>query len=213
MTKDVRAILLAGLALFASVGIAGCGQGADVAQPVQTTKENSAMRSEVPLTRPLSLSKAGEVVNVEFELPPPGPNAYASLMLGLRIARADAESSTALSFKLVESKVAAKVRLIRVQEGAITTVPLIRNLPNLRDRVEVAPDGSVPGLTNSGVDMTMLEEAGLLDPALRYHIMKFATAENVQPGHYRLTIDLDSDHPELENEDVELLVAYFKKAK
>lgn len=171
------------------------------------------MRSEVPLTRPLSLSKAGEVVNVEFELPPPGPNAYASLMLGLRIAREDAESSTALSFKLVESEVAAKVRLIRVQEGSITTVPLIRNLPNLRDRVEVAPDGSVPGLTNSGVDMTMLEEAGLLDPALRYHIMKFATAENVQPGHYRLTIDLDSDHPELENEDVELLVAYFKKAK
>ncbi|MGY8565245.1 hypothetical protein L0938_17750 [Paracidovorax citrulli] len=171
------------------------------------------MRSEVPLTRPLSLSKAGEVVNVEFELPPPGPNAYASLMLGLRIARADAESSTALSFKLVESKVAAKVRLIRVQEGAITTVPLIRNLSNLRDRVEVAPDGSVPGLTNSGVDTTMLEEAGLLDPALHYHIMKFATAENVQPGHYRLTIDLDSDHPELQNEDVELLVAYFKKAK
>lgn len=171
------------------------------------------MRSEVPLTRPLSLSKAGEVINVEFELPPPGPNAYASLMLGLRIARADAATARALSFKLSKSEVAAKVRLIHVQEGAITTVPLIRNLPNLRDRVEVAPDGSVPGLINSGVDTTMLEDAGLLNPALHYHVMKFATAENVQPGHYRLTIDLDSDHPELQNEETELLVAYFKKAK
>lgn len=209
-----RQMLRGAATLFVVAGLAACGEHAVPAKAsVEGNGENPAMRTEVPLTRPIALDKAGEVVNVEFVPPPPGPNAYSGLMLGVRIGRPDAASGTAMTFKLVEEELAAKVRLIRVEEGAITMVPLRRSLPSLRDQIDVPPDGGVPGLTNTGVDTTMLQDAGLLDPKLHYDVMQFAMAENIQPGHYRLTINLDTDHPGLQNEQAELLVAYFKKAK
>jgi hypothetical protein len=65
----------------------------------------------------------------------------------------------------------------------------------------------------SGVEPSLLESAGLVDAALYYDVLQFAYAENIQPGHYRLTIELTGDHPEFREDTAELLVAYFKKAK
>lgn len=207
-----RSILAGAIAVFAAVGLYGCGLEAPQAnKPI--SKEDAEMRNKVPLTRSVSLDRAGEIVNVEFELPAPGPNASSALMLGLRIARSNAESGTALSFKLVDAEMAAKVRLVRTDEGSATVVPLMRTLPDLSDLVPVPVDGSVPGLIMTSVDTSLLADAGLLDPALYYDVMKFATAFNVQPGHYRLTIDLAGDHPEFQGEKAEVLVAYSKKPK
>ncbi len=214
MLRATRSMLLSAATLLAIAGLAACGREADAAKPnLEVNKENAAMRTEVPLTRPITLDKAGEVANVEFELPPPGPNASPDLMLGMRLVRPDTESGTALSMRLVEAGIAAKVNLIRIEDGAIKTVPLTRDAPNLRDSFQVAPDGAVPGLTTSGVDPSLLQGAGLVDKAHYYDVLQFAYAENIQPGHYRLTIELTGDHAEFQEETAELLVAYFKKAK
>ncbi|WP_421569030.1 hypothetical protein [Stenotrophomonas sp. PD6] len=212
--KAYRSIVLGAACVIAIAALAGCSRGAETAQPnVEVNKENAEMRTVVPLTRPIALDKAGEVINLEFEVPPPGPNAVPYLMLGLRLARPDAASGTALSMRLVEAKMAANVQLLRVEEGAVTMVPLMRNTPDLRDRVTVPVDGSVPGLTTTSVDTSLLEDAGLLDATLFYDVLQFASAENIQPGHYRLSIELSADHPEFQRDKAELLVAYFKKAK
>lgn len=214
MLRATRSMLLSAATLLAIAGLAACGREADTAKPnLEVNKENAAMRTEVPLTRPITLDKAGEVANVEFELPPPGPNASPDLMLGIRLVRPDAGSGTALSMSLVEAEIAAKVNLIRIEDGAIKTVPLTRDAPNLRGSFQVSPDGTVPGLTMSGVDPSLLQSAGLVDAAVYYDVLQFAYAENIQPGRYRLTVELTGDHPEFRGESAELLVAYFKKAK
>lgn len=209
-----RSMLMGAATLFVIAGLPACGREAETAKPsVEANKENAAMRTEVPLTRPIALDKAGEVANVEFELPAPGPNASPELMLGVRLVRPDAESGTSLSIRLVEAGIAARVSLIRMEEGAIKTVPLTRDAANLRERIPVPIDGTVPGLTMSGVEPSLLESAGLVDAALYYDVLQFAYAENIKPGHYRLTIELTGEHPEFRDDTAELLVAYFKKAK
>lgn len=212
--KVNRSFLIGAAVLFAVAGLAGCGRGAETAKPnTQVNKENAEMRTVVPLTRPIALDKAGEVVNLEFEVPPPGPNAVPYLMLGLRMENPDSGEAAALSSKIVGAKLSARIRLLRVEQGAITSVALTKVMPNLSDRVPVPIDGKVQGVVTTSVDSTLLADAGLLDPNLFYEMVKFAEAEKIQPGHYRLTIEMLDEHPEFEADKVELLVAYFKKPK
>lgn len=170
-------------------------------------------RTEVPLTRTISLDKAGEVANVEFSLPAPGPNAAATLMLGFRTESPDTQSGIALTSKLLQSDMAARVRLLRVDEGTIEVIPLSQISPDHHDWIAVPLDGTVPGVTVTSVDTTLLDEAGLQNSTLFQKMFKFAVAERIEPGHYRLTIELLGDHPEFNGQKAELLVAYFKRGK
>jgi len=214
MLKAYRSIALGAVSLIAIAALAGCSRGADTAQPnVEVNKENAEMRTEVPLTRAIALGKAGEVVNVDFELPPPGPNASSALILGFRTESVDSESGIALTEKVLRGGLAAKVRLLRVEEGAVEMVPLTRVTPDLSEWVAVSADGSVPGVTVATPDSTLLEAAGLTSSTLYQMEFKFAVALNIKPGHYRLTVELTSEQPELQTEKAELLVAYSKRGK
>ncbi len=209
-----RAILAGAVAIFATVSLSGCGRGGEVPTPAKPiSKEEAEMRSEVPLTRKIRLGQPGERVSVEFELPPPGPNAAPALMIGLRTSSPNVETGIALSDKIVRAGLAAKVRLLRVEEGSVAVVPLTRTTQNLSEWVAVPADGSVPGVTMTSVDPSLLQEAGLVDAALFQQEYKFAVAERIQPGHYQLTVELPLEHPELQLEEAELLVAYFARGK
>jgi hypothetical protein len=212
--KACRSIALGAASLVAIAMLAACGRGADTAHPnVEVNRENAEMRTEVPLTRPIALGKAGEVVNVDFELPPPGPNASSALILGFRTESLDSDSGIALTENVLRGGLAAKVRLLRVEEGAVEMVPLSRVTPDLREWVAVPADGSVPGVTVTTPDSTLLEAAGLTSSTFYQKVFKFAVALNAKPGHYRLTVELTSEQPELKNEKAELLVAYSKRGK
>lgn len=208
-----RSILAGIVAILAAVFLSGCGRGAEVPQPKPISKAEAELRTIAPLTRSISLDKAGEIANVEFELPPPGPNSVPSLMLGFRTESPDADSEISLSSKVLRSDLGAKVRLLRVDQGAVTVVPLSRVTSNLGEWTTVPLDGTVPGVTITSVDTLLLLETGLLNPDLSQTQYQFAVAEKIQPGHYHLTIELLQDHPNLEGQGAELLIAYFKHGK
>jgi len=207
-------MLMGALALSVTSGLAACVRQAETAKArVEPDKESSAMRTEVPLTRTIALDKAGEVVNLEFDLPPPGPNASPMLMLGFRTESLNAEAFYALSTQLFDADLAAKISLLRVTEGAVAMVPLSRPTGEPGQWMSLPPDGTVPGVTFTSVDTTLLKEAGLLNATHFETYFKFAAAEQIVPGHYRMTIELMGDHPELAGQKAELVVAYFKRAK
>lgn len=193
--------------------LAGCRANPSPQPPANIAKEDAGMRNEAPLTRSVSLAQSGEVANVVFELPAAGPNAAPALLLGLRIAKRDADSGTALSDTLVKTGLASKIHLSRVEDGKPVAVALTRNSPDLRERLPVAIDGAIPGVTSAGVDTSLLQAAGLIEPAVFYDVLMFAVADNVRPGRYRLTLELDAAHPQFQGEDIQLLVAYLKKGK
>lgn len=207
-------MLLSALTMLAVAGFTGCGQGAESPQRAQkVTKENAAMRNEVPLVRPVALDKAGEMVNIEFELPPPVENASSTLLLGLRVVTPDSEASLKRSSEIIRSHLSARVRLLRIEQDSITQIPLFRNTPDLQDRIVLGADGAVPGVTSSDVETTQLENTGLFDDALFQDVLMFAGTQDALPGHYRLTIELEQDHPGLGPEPVELLIAYMGRGK
>ncbi|WP_447783982.1 hypothetical protein [Stenotrophomonas bentonitica] len=171
------------------------------------------MRNEAPLVRPVSLDRAGEVVSLEFELPPPIENASSTLVVGLRVVAPDAPTGIRQSDEIIRAQLSARVRLLRVEETSITQVALFRNSPDLQNRIVVGDDGLVPGVTASDVERTQLESAGLVDPSKFYDVLLLAGAKDAKPGHYRLTVELQQDHPELGSDPVQLLIAYMGKGK
>jgi hypothetical protein len=206
--------LLSTLALLVVAGLSGCGPGEESAQPSQkVVRENAAMRTEVPLTRLVTLDKAGEVVNLEFELPPPIENASSTLLLGFRVVAPDAKTVIKRSSEIIRSQLPARVRLLRIEQDAITQVPLFRNTPDLQDRIAIGADGAVPGVTSSDVERTQLEKTGLFDEEKYYDVLLLAGTQDAKPGHYRLTVELEGDHPQLGPAPVELLIAYMGRGK
>ncbi len=206
--------LLRALAMLAVAGLAACGQGAQGTHQIQpVSNEDALMRNEAPLVRPVSLDRAGEVVSLEFELPPPIENASSTLVVGLRVVAPDAPTGIRQSDEVIRAQLSARVRLLRVEETSITQVGLFRNSPDLQNRIVVGDDGLVPGVTASDVERTQLESAGLVDPSKFYDVLLLAGAKDAKPGHYRLTVELQQDHPELGSEPVQLLIAYMGKGK
>lgn len=206
--------LLRALTLLAVAGLAACGQGEHGPQPVQpVSKEDALVRNEAPLVRPISLDRAGEVVNLEFELPPPTENASSRLLVGIRVVAPDAPTGIKRSDEIIRAQLSARVRLLRVEETSITQVALFRNTPDLQNRIAVGDDGLVPGVTSSDVERTQLEGVGLADASRFYDGLLLAGAEDAKPGYYRLSVELQQDHPQLGSEPVELLIAYMGKGK
>lgn len=215
MLRATRSILLSAATLFAIASLAACAREENTAQPGPEVNSKAAeMRTEVPLTRPIALDKAGEVVDLTFDVPPPGPNASSTLSLGLRVSGADSAQSAAMADKLVEAGLAADVTLMRVD--GMAAIPLIRRDFNGHGPTLLVPvraDGRVPGVVRDTVDVIALREAGLVRQGGHDRTLAFAWAENIQPGRYQLRLELVDPPQELAALKTELLVAYQHKAK
>ncbi|CAD0306595.1 hypothetical protein [Xanthomonas hortorum] len=202
-------------ALAAAVtGLAACGAASEQATPSPAiSQEAAALRTVVPLTRPVALDKAGTVADVEFDLPPPGPGASSLLKVAIRLQANEGAALRAPSDRLVDEGLAARVNLRNLANGESTQIPLYRIGPAPGTDVPIGADGRVAGVTWSGVDESMLRRVGLIQQGMFYKVLLLAEAHRPAPGHYRLTLELLEDHPRLKGQSVELLLAYASKAK
>jgi len=208
-----RCLQTAALAV-AFAALAGCRGPAPTAPTVAPLDAAQAVaRTQVPLTRPVALDKPGVIADLEFDLPTHSSTAAPRLMIGLRIQDKDARRLMEYSDVVVREGLPARVRLERLVDRSAGDVALVRTSRDMRQDVPVAGDGRVPCVTTSSVDDGMLRGAGLIDDQLHYQELKFAHADGLPPGRYRLTIRLEEGRPTLRTRPAELLVAYSYLAK
>ncbi|SUZ26866.1 hypothetical protein CPBF424_06280 [Xanthomonas euroxanthea] len=203
------------LALVAAMtGLAACGAAPEQSNPAPPiSREAAAKRTVVPLTRPVALDKAGTIADLEFDLPPPRPGASADLMLGLRVWAADATSMYKIKDSINHGEFHARLHLTRVDGAAPVQIALTRISKDLSHRLPVAESGEVSATTSTSVDSAMLKDAGLLDQRSVYGVLSLAQVQRAVPGRYRLVVELRGDRPDLNEKNVELIVAYFNKGK
>jgi hypothetical protein len=63
------------------------------------------------------------------------------------------------------------------------------------------------------LDDNALIEAGLHSDEMLYQVLQFAQVGWLEPGRYRLTVDLMEDRPQLEGLQAELIVGYQSLGK
>ncbi|MCE4372543.1 hypothetical protein [Xanthomonas hortorum] len=202
-------------ALAAAItGLAACGAAPEQATPSPAiSQEAAALRTVVPLTRPVALDKAGTIADVEFDLPPPRSGASTDLLLGLRVWAKDAKSMYEIKDLINHGEFPLTLHLTRVDGAKPVQIGLTRISKDLQSRLPVASSGVVPGTTSTSVDVAMLKDAGLIDRSLVYGVLSLAQMEKAAPGKYRITVGVNTDRPELSAKNVELIVAYFNKGK
>jgi len=176
------------------------------------TADEAAARTVVPLTRPIALDKAGQVVDLEFELPPAEAGLAPQLLIGVRVA-GDEEAADKALWLLNGYDLMAKVRLSRADGADAAPLSLTRYDAVSRKRVPLDANGLVPQAIAISPASGPLQAAGLVSPALHYGSLGLAFLPEAKPGHYRLSIELPEDRPELKNMNVELLVGYMGSSK
>lgn len=214
--------LVAAMVLLMSA-LAACGQADPVAigekreaDQVSQPKDAalSMSRTLLPVARPFPLIAMAEPLLLDVDIPPPGRNAGSTLSVGLRISGSDSAQSAAVADSLVQAGLPARLILTRTEDA--TVVPLIRrdfNGHGPTRLVPVAEDAIVPGVVRDTVDVSALQEAGLVREGRHYRTVTFAWGEHVRPGRYRLSIQLIDPPPALSSVEAELLLAYQQKAK
>lgn len=190
----------------------GCAAQPPPPPPKVLTAEEAAARTVVPLTRPIALDKAGQIVNLEFELPPAGADLAPAVLIGLRVA-GDEESAEKARWLLNGYDLMAKVQLFRKGSATDVRVPLKRYDVSARRVVQLDPEGLVPQTIVLSPAPWPLQDAGLVSPALHYASLGLAFVPDATPGQYRLSIDLLEDRPELKDLNAELYVAYMGRSK
>lgn len=182
-------------------------------EPKVLTADEAAARTVVPLTRPIALDKAGQVVDLEFELPPVAQGEVPVLILGLRVWGDDGRAVIAQQERIDAIPLATRIHLQRVATGDTADVPLSYTSRDRRSELAVGPDGDVPFTTESSVATGALWNAGLVDGRRVYGVLRIAEASGLKAGRFRLRIALPADRPDLHGLDVELLLAYGLRAK
>ncbi|WP_416055754.1 hypothetical protein [Stenotrophomonas maltophilia] len=190
----------------------GCTAEPPAPPPKLLSAEEAAVRTVVPLTRPIALDKAGQVVDLEFELPPAGEDEVPVLMVGLRVWGDDAKSALADEERLTQRDLPAQVHLYAVVPGGAVDVPLTYSQKNQRSEAKVGPDGAVPHTTAQSA-ASGLRKAGLLDGKRVYIYRNFADWRPAAAGKYRLTIKLSEERPELAGLAAELVIGYPSRPK
>ncbi|WP_349984710.1 hypothetical protein ABRP17_010440 [Stenotrophomonas sp. WHRI 8082] len=200
----------------AFAGLLGCGDRAsapDVAPvPVLTEAEANA-RTVVPLTRTVSLDKSGVIVDLDFDLPPPGPNADPTLVVGIRIEEQKAKAMLARSGLLVQGGLPAKIKLQRLDGTQANNVELTRIGNDLKERISLGTDGLTPGVRQESVNGAMLRDAGLIEQGIIYTVLSFGFTVDPPPGRYHLRVELLEERPQLKNQQADLIIAYSGKSK
>lgn len=184
-------------------------------EPKVLTADEAAARTVVPLTRPIALDKAGQVADVEFELPAAAAaeGEVPVLTVGLRVWGEDAKALIAQEDRIDATPLVTRVHLQRVGAGDVVDVPLRYTSLDRRSQHSVGPDGEVPFTTQSSLAVGALWGAGLVDSRRVYGALRIAEASGVEPGRFRLKIALPADRPDLNGLNVELLLTYALRAK
>lgn len=190
----------------------GCAAQPPPPPPKVLTAEEAAARTVVPLTRPIALDKAGQIVDLEFELPPVTPDEVPRLIIGLRIWGADAKKLIAEQQRIQEPALRSRVSLQRL-DGDGAPVALSYRSRDRREELHVAPGADIPYTTESSVATGSLWMAGLVNQRTVYGVARIAETSPVEPGRFRLQIALPEDRPDLKDMNVELLLAYGPRAK
>lgn len=208
-------------ALCAILALASCnGTAQDAAgRPGYTDAQAVAPPSDestVPIVRPLPLVEMSKPLVVDFNLPPPGPDATGTLFLGIRVNAESAAQSALASDRVIAAGLDVDVSLLRVQDSITQAVPLVRvdssgQAPAVH--VPIGPQGRVVGVRRDDVDDISIAQNGRASTAGHSRYLSFASAQNPAPGRYRLSIRIGEASTELSGVRSELLVAYRHRSK
>ena len=92
-------------------------------------------------------------------------------------------------------------------------MPLSRSSDDGRGWQKLPHDGRVERLFQYSVDTYPLEQAGLLSQDMFYEVLQIADAGLIDPGRYRVTVDVVEDRPEFEGMQAEFIAAYYSRGK
>jgi len=196
-------------ALAAGVLLAGCGLFSPPPEPPKLlTRAEADARTVVPFTRGVRLDQAGRIVDVTFDLPPAVPPAIPSLKIGFRLQAQDVKPLLAEAERIRDVGLPARVRLERLDGDRVTPVKLMTTARGGRSLEPLPADGYVDKLVQGKIESGMLMEAGLYSPDAAYHMLQLADAGLLDPGRYRLTVDLVEDRPQFHDLSAELIAGF-----
>lgn len=209
----MRALRVLG-ALVALSLLAGCGLFSSPPEPPKLlTRAEADARTVVPFTRGVRLDKAGRIVDVTFDLPAPEKPAVPILKIGLRLQYAEARALLDASDKITEGGLAARLRLDRLDGKAPGPVQLWAVAASGRDLERLSSDGVVRQLSTGSVDTSSLIQAGLHSEEALYRILQLAQVGWIEPGSYKLSVELIADDAQLAGTNAELIVGYQSLGK
>ncbi|WP_152983384.1 hypothetical protein [Stenotrophomonas chelatiphaga] len=198
----------------ALAALAGCSDPAPAPPTVAPLDAaQAAARTQVPLTRPVALDKPGVIADLEFDLPPPGPSADSTLIVGVRIEEQKAKAMLARSGMIAKGGLPARIRLQNLSGTHLSDIMLTRIGDDLNERVPLGPDGLTPGVRQESVNGAMLRDVGLIKPGTIYNVLAFGFAVAPPPGRYQLSVELLEKRPQLKGQQAELVIAYNGKSK
>jgi len=194
--------------------LAACNGQAPAPAPVAPLDASqAAARTQVPLTRPVALDKPGVIADLEFDLPPPGPYADSTLIVGIRIEEQKAKAMLARSRMLVQGGLPAKVKLQRLDGTQAADIALTRIGDDLKERISLDADGLTPGVRQESVNGAMLRDAGLIEQGVIYTVFSFGFTVDPPPGRYHLRVELLEERTQLKDQQADLIIAYSGKSK
>ena len=203
-------------AVVASVLLAllvGCGSTSSPEAPKLLTRAEADARTVVPFTRGVRLDKAGRIVDVTFEAPAAVDPQMSWLKLGLRMQGAEQKAVSEAAERLRRAEFQTRIHLERVDMAKPSPIPLSRSSDDGRGWQKLPQDGRVERLFQDSVDAYPLEQAGLHSQDMFYEVLQIADAGLIDPGRYRVTVDIVEDHPEFEGMQVEFIAAYYSLGK
>ena len=205
------------LAVVASAALAllvGCGSDSPPADvPKLLTRAEAEARTVVPFTRGVRLDKAGRIVDVTFEAPAVVDPQMSWLKLGLRMQGAEQKAVSEAAERLRRAEFQTRIHLERVDMAKPSPIPLSRSSDDGRGWQKLPQDGRVERLFQDSVDAYPLVQAGLQSEDMFYEVLQIADAGLIDPGRYRVTVDIVEDRPEFEGMQVEFIAAYYSLGK
>lgn len=211
MTRSLRRGLVV-LAVLGALAACRASPAPEVAPPLLTRAQAEA-RTVVPFTRAVQLQKAGRIAEVTFDLPAAQKPAIPILNMGLRLQDTDGRSLLDAWEKIRLGRPPTRLRLERIDGGAPGPVQLWQSTPDGRDSQRIPEDEIVRYLSDTSLDEGALIEAGLHSREMLYQVLQVADVGWLEPGRYRLTVDLMEDRPQLEGLHAELIVGYQSLGK
>ncbi|MEN5286593.1 hypothetical protein ABE494_11710 [Stenotrophomonas lactitubi] len=193
--------------------LVGCGSTSSPEAPKLLTRAEADARTVVPFTRGVRLEKAGRIVDVTFEAPAAVDPQMSWLKLGLRMQGAEQKAVSEAAERLRRAEFQTRIHLERVDMAKPSPIPLSRSSDDGRGWQKLPQDGRVERLFQDSVDAYPLEQAGLHSQDMFYEVLQIADAGLIDPGRYRVTVDIVEDRPEFEGMQVEFIAAYYSLGK
>jgi len=209
----MRAVHVLGAMAVLSL-LVGCGLSSSQPEPPKLlTRTEADARTVVPFTRGVRLDKAGRIVDVTFDAPAVVDPKMPWLKLGLRVQGPDSTPVSEAADRLRRGEFQTRIHLERVGGATLAPMPLSRPSDDGRGWQKLTHDGRVERLFQASVDTYPLEQAGLQSKDMFYQILEIADAGLIDPGRYRVTVDVVEDRPEFGGMQAEFIAAYYSLGK